>query len=78
VTLHFYWDRRSKRDEHSSCPIRCSTAWAGKGWGQFSVPRIGQEVLVDFLEGDPDRPIVVGGSTTPSSRRRATRRVGAS
>jgi type VI secretion system secreted protein VgrG len=60
VTLHFYWDRRSKRDEHSSCPIRCSTAWAGKGWGQFSVPRIGQEVLVDFLEGDPDRPIVVG------------------
>jgi type VI secretion system secreted protein VgrG len=60
VKLHFYWDRRSKRDENSSCWIRCSTAWAGKGWGQFSVPRIGQEVLVDFLEGDPDRPIVVG------------------
>jgi type VI secretion system secreted protein VgrG len=60
VKLQFYWDRRGKRDENSSCWVRCSTAWAGKGWGQFSVPRIGQEVLVDFLEGDPDRPIVVG------------------
>ena len=60
VTLHFYWDRRSRRDEHSSCWVRVSTAWAGKGWGQFSVPRVGQEVLVDFLEGDPDRPVVVG------------------
>lgn len=60
VKLHFYWDRRSHRDENSSCWVRVSTAWAGKGWGQFSVPRIGQEVLVDFLEGDPDRPVVVG------------------
>lgn len=60
VKLHFYWDRQGKRDERSSCWVRCSTAWAGKGWGQFSVPRIGQEVLVDFLEGDPDRPVVVG------------------
>ncbi|HEY0135940.1 MAG TPA: type VI secretion system tip protein TssI/VgrG, partial [Nannocystis sp.] len=47
-------------DENSSCWVRCSTAWAGRGYGQFSVPRIGQEVLVDFLEGDPDRPVVVG------------------
>jgi type VI secretion system secreted protein VgrG len=60
VKLHFYWDRRGRRDQHSSCWVRCSAAWAGKGWGQFSVPRIGQEVLVDFLEGDPDRPVVVG------------------
>ena len=60
VKLHFYWDRRSRKDESSSCWVRVSTAWAGKGWGQFSVPRIGQEVLVDFLEGDPDRPVVVG------------------
>jgi type VI secretion system secreted protein VgrG len=60
VKLHFYWDRRSKRDENSSCWVRCSSAWAGQGYGQFSVPRLGQEVLVDFLEGDPDRPIVVG------------------
>ena len=60
VKLHFYWDRQGKRDETSSCWVRCSSAWAGRGYGQFSVPRIGQEVLVDFLEGDPDRPIVVG------------------
>jgi type VI secretion system secreted protein VgrG len=60
VKLHFYWDRQSRKDENSSCWVRCSTAWAGRGWGQFSVPRIGQEVLVDFLEGDPDRPVVVG------------------
>jgi type VI secretion system secreted protein VgrG len=60
VKLHFYWDRQGKRDENSSCWVRCSTAWAGHGWGQFSVPRIGQEVLVEFIEGDPDRPVVVG------------------
>ena len=60
VKLHFHWDRRSRRDDTSSCWVRCSMAWAGQGWGQFSVPRIGQEVLVDFLEGDPDRPVVVG------------------
>jgi type VI secretion system secreted protein VgrG len=60
VKLHFYWDRRSRRDENSSCWVRCSMAWAGRGYGQFSVPRIGQEVLVDFLEGNPDRPVVVG------------------
>lgn len=60
VKLHFYWDRRGPRNENSSCWVRCSSAWAGRGYGQFSVPRMGQEVLVDFLEGDPDRPIVVG------------------
>jgi type VI secretion system secreted protein VgrG len=60
VKLHFYWDRRSQRDENSSCWVRCASAWAGQGYGQFSVPRLGQEVLVDFLEGDPDRPVVVG------------------
>ncbi|HEY0779262.1 MAG TPA: type VI secretion system tip protein TssI/VgrG, partial [Gemmatirosa sp.] len=60
VTLHFYWDRHGTLDANSSCWVRCSTAWAGRGYGQFSVPRVGQEVLVDFLEGDPDRPVVVG------------------
>ena len=60
VKLHFYWDRHGKRDENSSCWVRCTSAWAGRGYGQFSVPRMGQEVLVDFLEGDPDRPVVVG------------------
>ncbi len=60
VKVQFHWDRAGKHDENSSCWVRVSTAWAGKGWGQFSVPRIGQEVLVDFMEGDPDRPVVVG------------------
>ena len=60
VKLHFHWDRRGKFDENSSCWVRVSFAWAGKGYGNFSVPRIGQEVIVDFLEGDPDQPIVVG------------------
>jgi type VI secretion system secreted protein VgrG len=65
VKLHFYWDRRGKRDENSSCWVRCSSAWAGRGYGQFSVPRIGQEVLVDFVDGNPDRPVIVGRVFNP-------------
>jgi type VI secretion system secreted protein VgrG len=60
VILHFHWDRRSKKDENSSCWIRVSQNWAGKGFGGMWLPRIGQEVLVAFLEGDPNRPVVVG------------------
>jgi type VI secretion system secreted protein VgrG len=60
VKLHFHWDRLGKRDENSSCWIRVSHPWAGKGWGAVSIPRIGQEVVVDFLEGDPDQPLVTG------------------
>ena len=60
VKLHFPWDRYSKKDENSSCWIRVSQAWAGKNWGFMSVPRIGHEVIVDFIEGDPDQPIVIG------------------
>ncbi len=60
VKVQFHWDRDGKYDEKSSCWIRVSTTWAGKGWGQISLPRIGQEVIVDFLEGDPDRPIITG------------------
>ena len=60
VKVQFFWDREGKKDENSSCWVRFSTAWAGKGWGQISIPRIGQEVIVDFLEGDPDRPIITG------------------
>lgn len=60
VKVQFHWDRLGKRDENSSCFIRVSQAWAGAGWGFVQVPRIGQEVIVDFLEGDPDRPIVTG------------------
>lgn len=60
VKVHFHWDRHDQRDENSSCWIRVSQAWAGKGWGGMLIPRIGQEVIVDFLEGDPDQPIIVG------------------
>jgi type VI secretion system secreted protein VgrG len=60
VKVQFHWDRRGKKDENSSCWIRVSHPWAGKGWGAISNPRIGQEVIVDFLEGDPDQPIITG------------------
>ncbi|WP_084162253.1 type VI secretion system Vgr family protein [Methylocaldum szegediense] len=60
VKVQFHWDREGKRDENSSCWVRVSHPWAGKGWGAVSIPRIGQEVIVDFLEGDPDRPIITG------------------
>ena len=60
VKLHFHWDRLGRRDENSSCWVRVSQPWAGQGWGSVSIPRIGQEVIVDFLEGNPDRPIVTG------------------
>jgi len=60
VKVQFHWDREGKADEKSSCWIRTSSAWAGAGWGAISILRIGQEVIVDFLEGDPDRPIITG------------------
>ncbi|HEV7575711.1 MAG TPA: type VI secretion system tip protein TssI/VgrG [Caldimonas sp.] len=60
VKLHFYWDRLSKKDEKSSCWVRVSHPWAGKNFGVAHLPRIGQEVVVDFLEGDPDQPIITG------------------
>ncbi len=60
VKVHFHWDRHDDSDEHSSCWIRVSHPWAGKTWGAVAIPRIGQEVIVDFLEGDPDQPIITG------------------
>ena len=60
VKVQFFWDRAGKMDENSSCWIRVAQLWAGKGWGAIFTPRIGQEVIVDFLEGDPDRPIITG------------------
>ena len=60
VKVHFYWDRQGKKDENDSCWIRVSQPWAGAGWGAMWIPRIGQEVIVDFLEGDPDRPLITG------------------
>jgi type VI secretion system secreted protein VgrG len=60
IKVQFHWDRYGKHDENSSCWIRVSQTWAGKGWGSIIIPRIDQEVIVDFLEGDPDQPIVTG------------------
>lgn len=69
VKVQFHWDRLGKNDEHSSCWIRVSQTWAGAGWGAMHIPRIGQEVIVDFIEGSPDRPIITGrvyhGTNTP-------------
>jgi type VI secretion system secreted protein VgrG len=60
VRVHFHWDRESQMNENSSCWIHVSQPWGGTGYGGVNVPRIGQEVLVDFLGGDPDRPVIVG------------------
>ena len=60
VKVQFHWDRLGQDDEKSSCWVRVSQSWAGKGWGTVFIPRIGMEVIVSFLEGDPDRPLVTG------------------
>ena len=60
VKVQFGWDRYGNNDENSSCWIRVSYPWAGKGFGMIQIPRIGQEVLVDFKNGDPDLPIIIG------------------
>lgn len=61
VKVQFHWDRQGRRDDRSSCWMRVSQLWAGGAFGAMFIPRVGQEVVVDFIEGDPDRPIVVGG-----------------
>ena len=60
IKVQFYWDRVNPPDDTASCWIRVSQTWAGLGWGSTIIPRIGQEVIVAFLEGNPDRPIVTG------------------
>ena len=60
VKVAFPWDRYTKADENSSCWVRVAQVWAGKSWGGMFIPRIGQEVIVEFAEGDPDRPLVTG------------------
>jgi type VI secretion system secreted protein VgrG len=60
VKVQFHWDREGKQDADSSCWIRVGQNLAGKKWGAIYIPRIGQEVIVDFLEGDADQPIIVG------------------
>jgi len=60
VKVQFPWDREGKNDANSSCWVRVGSVWAGKQWGGIHIPRVGQEVLVAFQEGDPDQPIIVG------------------
>jgi type VI secretion system secreted protein VgrG len=60
IKVQFHWDRDGKKDENSSCWVRVAQPWAGKGYGMFGLPRKGHEVVVQFLDGDPDRPLVTG------------------
>jgi len=67
VKVKFHWDRQAKGDDTSSCWIRVSSAWAGQGFGGVQIPRVGDEVVVDFINGDPDRPIITGRVYNESS-----------
>ena len=60
VRVHFHWDREGDYDDNATCWLRVSQGWAGTAFGMFQVPRVGQEVIVDFFDGDPDQPLVVG------------------
>jgi type VI secretion system VgrG family protein len=68
VKVQFHWDRYGKSDENSSCWVRAAQPWAGGSYGGVAIPRIGHEVIVDFLEGDPDRPVVNGRLYNGKSR----------
>ncbi|MCG8312894.1 MAG: type VI secretion system tip protein VgrG [Pseudomonadales bacterium] len=68
IKVQFHWDRAGRRDENTSCWVRVSHQIAGKEWGAQSTPRVGQEVIVSFEEGDPDRPVVVGAVYNPVNR----------
>mgnify|MGYP001244153562 FL=1 len=67
VKVQFHWDRENEYDQKSSCWLRVSQMWAGNNWGSMFIPRIGMEVLVDFLEGDPDQPIITGCVYNPGN-----------
>jgi type VI secretion system secreted protein VgrG len=67
VKVQFYWDREGKKDANSSCWLRVGTLWAGKQWGSINIPRIGQEVIVAFVEGNPDEPVIVGSVWNPET-----------
>ncbi|WP_414147505.1 type VI secretion system Vgr family protein [Erwinia sp. BNK-24-b] len=60
IKVKFHWDRLAKGDDTSSCWVRVSSAWAGQGYGSIQIPRVGDEVVIDFINGDPDRPMVTG------------------
>jgi len=68
VKIQFHWDREGARDERSSCWVRVGQMWAGDGFGALFLPRVGHEVLVDFIEGDPDRPLITGRIYTGFNR----------
>ncbi|CAN5317012.1 type VI secretion system spike protein VgrG1b [soil metagenome] len=68
IKVHFHWDRLGDGKDKDSCWIRVSQSWAGNAYGAMALPRIGQEVIVEFLEGDPDRPIVTGSVYNGSNR----------
>ncbi len=61
IKLQFHWDRYGSKNEDSSCWVRVATPWAGTKWGTLNIPRVGQEVVVTFVNGDPDQPLVIGG-----------------
>ncbi len=67
VKVQFHWDREAQSDPDSSCWVRVSQAWAGNGWGAMFIPRIGMEVVLHFLEGDPDQPIITGCVYNPAT-----------
>ncbi|WP_372403592.1 type VI secretion system Vgr family protein [Acinetobacter piscicola] len=68
VKVQFHWDRLGAKDQNSTCWLRVSTAWAGNNFGTIHLPRIGQEVIVDFFNGDPDMPFVAGRLTNPENK----------
>jgi len=67
VKVKFHWDRHAKGDDTSSCWVRVSSAWAGQGFGGVQIPRVNDEVVIDFINGDPDRPMVTGRVYNESS-----------
>ncbi len=60
VVVTFFWNQPGKKNADNSCPVRVASHWAGKRWGAVQIPRVGQEVVVSFLEGNPDRPLIIG------------------
>lgn len=68
VKVQFPWDREGQNDESSSCWVRVSQNWAGADWGHMAIPRIGQEVIVDYLDGDCDQPIITGRTYRETNR----------
>lgn len=60
IRIQFHWDREGEKNEKSTCWVRCMMPWVGKQWGMIAIPRVGQEVVVQFEDGNPDRPLVVG------------------